>query len=172
VTGTRVEHSEHSQYIGMPTSAGTVVVERAPVSNFARAVHDDSPVYRNAALARADGFDDIPAPPTFGFALQNWGRWDELQPAEPGDGAAANPLHEVMGALMASGGIVLHGEQEFVYHRAMVCGQRLRYEGVVRDIYRNESGDKTLTFVVVEDTYRTDEGEVVLTSVMNLIHRA
>jgi acyl dehydratase len=169
VTETRVEHS---QYIGMRTSTGTVVVERAPVSNFARAVHDDSPIYRNAALARAGGFDDIPAPPTFGFALQHWGRWDELQPAEPRDGGAPGPLAEVMGGLMASGGIVLHGEQEFVYHRPLVCGQRLRYEGVVRDIYQKASGDKTLTFVVIEDTYRTDEGEVVLTSVMNLLHRA
>ncbi|MGH9111153.1 MAG: FAS1-like dehydratase domain-containing protein [Acidimicrobiales bacterium] len=160
---------EFSDYIGKQTSAGTVVVERSPVSQFAHAVHAEDPVFLNVDVARADGFDDVPAPPTFGFALQHWGKWDELQPAGAGD--TGNPMREVMGQLMASGGIVLHGEQEFTYHRPVVCGQRLHYEGVVRDIYRKASGDKTMTFLVIEDTYRDDDGEPVLTSTMNLLHR-
>jgi acyl dehydratase len=160
---------DFSQFIGMRTSSGTVVVERSPVTNFARALHSDDPVHRNAAAARAAGFDDIPAPPTFGFAVQHWGAWEDEQAPEAA--AVRNPMREVMGALMQSGGIVLHGEQEFVYHRPMVCGQRLHYEGVVRDIYQKQSGDRTMTFMVIEDTYRDDDGEPVLTSTMNLLHR-
>ena len=81
-------------------------------------------------------------------------------------------MAEVMGALMAKGGMVLHGEQEFLYHQPLVVGQRLTYEGVVRDIYQKASGDKTMTFMVIEDTYRDEEGAPVLTSIMNLIHRS
>ena len=40
-------------------------------------------------------------------------------------------MMEVIGTLMAKGGMVLHGEQEFVYHRPLVVGERLQNEGVV-----------------------------------------
>ena len=160
--------ADFSEYIGLPTGRGTVVVERAPLTAFAKAVLDPNPVYRNADEARAAGFADIPAPPTFGFSIQNWGKWEELQ---PDDAPARNPMYEVMGKLMAKGGMVLHGEQEFVYHQPVVVGQRLAYEGFVRDIYAKPTGDKTMTFLVIEDTYADDSGQPVLTSVMNLIHR-
>lgn len=155
--------------IGKRTSGGTLVVERAPITNFARAVGDSNVVYRNADAARAAGFDDVPAPPTFCFSIQNWGKWEELQSADAAP--PENPMADVMGALMAGGGIVLHGEQEFEYHRPLVVGQRLTYEGVVRDIYQKESGGKTMTFMVIEDTYCDDDGDPVLTSTMNLLHR-
>jgi acyl dehydratase len=160
--------SDFSEHIGRTTAVGTLVVERAPLTAFARAVQADDPVYRNADAARAAGFDDVPAPPTFGFSIRNWGRWEELQPADQPEG---DPLADVMGALVAGGGLVLHGEQEFVYHRPVVAGQRLHYRGEVKDIYAKVSGDKTMTFMVVEDTYRDDGGDLVLTSTMNLLHR-
>src|SRR6476646_2097801 len=101
------------------------MVERAPITLFARALRDDNAVYRNADAARAAGFADVPAPPTFGFSIQNWGTWEELQPtASDTDG---NPMAEVMGGLMAKGGMVLHGEQEFLYHQPLVVGQRLTF---------------------------------------------
>ena len=69
------------------TGKGTLVVERAPIGLFARAVGDESDVYQNADAARGAGFDGVPAPPTFGFSIQNWGKWAELQPP---DGANAD----------------------------------------------------------------------------------
>jgi acyl dehydratase len=161
--------ADYSEYIGRSTGSGTVVVERTPISHFAAAVLDQSPVYRNAEVARAAGFADVPAPPTCGFSLQNWGKFEELQTTEP---PKANPMHEVMGKLYANGGIVLHGEHEFTYVQPVVAGDVLTYEGVVRDIYEKPTGDRLMTFVVVEDTYRNPAGEVVLVSTMNLIHRS
>jgi acyl dehydratase len=160
--------ADFSEYIGRATGRGTLVIERGPVANFAKAVLDDAPVYRNADVAAADGFAGIPAPPTFGFSAQNWGRWEERQTAEAPE---TNPMFEVMGKLYANGGIVLHGEQRFEYHQPIVSGQTLHYEGIVRDIYEKPSGDQTMTFIVVEDTYRDDAGDKVLTSTMNLIHK-
>ncbi len=162
--------SDFGEYIGQATSKGTLVVERAPITLFARAVGDSSAVYRNADAARAAGFPDVPAPPTYGFSIQNWGRWEELQPSDASP--ATNPMAAVMGGLMAKGGMVLHGEQEFQYHQPLVVGQHLHYEGVVRDIYQKASGDKIMTFMVIEDTYRDDDGAPVLTSIMNLLHRS
>jgi acyl dehydratase len=161
--------ADYREYIGQATGRGTIVVERSPLTNFAKAVLDESPVYRNAAVAREEGFDDVPAPPTFGFSIQNWGRFEELQTA---DQPATNPMYEVMGKLYANGGMVLHGEQTFTYHRPVVAGQRLDFVGLVKDIYEKASGDRTMTFIVTEDTYRDESGELVLTSTMNLIHRS
>lgn len=162
--------TDFSDFIGKRTSGGTLVVERAPITNFARAVGDGDAVYRNGEVARAAGFADVPAPPTFSFSIQNWGKWEELQPS--GATPADSPMAAVMGRLMAGGGMILHGEQEFQYAQPLVVGQRLSYEGVVRDIYQKASGDRTMTFMVIEDTYRDGDGELVLTSIMNLLHRS
>lgn len=162
--------TDFSKYVGMSTGAGTVVVERAPVTAFAAAVGDTAALYRDDSAARTAGFSAIPAPPTFGFCLQNWGRWTELQPER--DPAAPQPVAEVIGALMAEGGLVLHGEQSFEYHRTVVVGDVLHYEGVVSDIYQRESGGRTMTFMVVEDRYTDEAGDAVLTSTMNLLHRS
>ena len=78
---------------------------------------------------------------------------------------------EVIGKLMANGGIVLHGEQEFTYHRQIVAGDRIQSEGKVVDLYEKPAGDKTMTFLVTENEYRNQDGDLVLTARMNLIHR-
>ena len=57
--------------IGRPTGSSRVVIERGPVSNFAAAVKDENPVYRDPNAAKTAGFDDIPAPPTFGFSKRS-----------------------------------------------------------------------------------------------------
>lgn len=160
------------EVIGRPTGAAKVRVERGPLSKFAEAVHDPSPVYQDAEAARTAGFDAIPAPPTYAFsAIQHWGAFPEEQPPDPTGGS--NPMAEIMGGLMASGGIILHGEQEFTYHRPIVAGDVLTCEGRVVDLYSKESSSgKVMTFLVTEDVYRDEAGEPVLTSRMNLIHRA
>ncbi|WP_334143777.1 MaoC family dehydratase N-terminal domain-containing protein [Rhabdothermincola sp.] len=163
--------SELSEVIGRPTGAVKVVVERGPVAKFADAVKNDSPVYQSLEAARAAGFEHIPAPPTYAFsALQYWGRFPEDQPPDPTGGT--NPMMEVIGTLMAKGGMVLHGEQEFEYHKPIQVGDVLTSEGKVVDCYSKESKGRTMTFLVVEDVYRDEAGEPVLTSRMNLIHRS
>ncbi|HMC43169.1 MAG TPA: MaoC family dehydratase N-terminal domain-containing protein [Acidimicrobiales bacterium] len=158
--------------IGKKTTSSKVVLERGPVSNFAKALKDDNPVYARPEEAREAGFEDIPAPPTFGFAMAHWGAFPETQPqADP----EADPqlLAKTMGSLMASGGLVLHGEQEFQYHRTMVVGDVLVGEGRLVDLYEKESKGRTMTFIVMETVYRDDlSGDPVLTTRMNLIHRA
>jgi acyl dehydratase len=156
--------------IGKPTGAYKVRVERGPVSFFAAAVLDDNPVYRDPAAATRAGFSSMPAPPTFSFAMQHMGRWDEDQPPDPTQGV--NPMNKVMGELFAKGALILHGEQEFTYHRPIVVGDVLVGEGKVLDVYEKETGSAVMTFVVVETTWR-DEGskEPVLVEKFNLIGR-
>jgi acyl dehydratase len=168
--------------IGTTTARCQVVVERGPVANFATAVTDTSPVYRDADAAAAAGFDGVPAPPTFTFAVRAWGERPELQRGL--DPVADNALAEIMGGLVAGGGLVLHGEQSFDYHRPVLVGDVLHGEATVVDVYQKESrsgGDggtgqervRTMTFLVIETVWTDDDsGDPVVTERFNLLHRA
>ena len=107
--------------IGQSTSKSKVVVERGPVQHFADAVLSTSPIYHDPAAAKAAGFGNIPAPPTWPFAMEFSGKFAELQPK---DRPTGNPMMKALGPLMAKGGLILHGEQEFLYHRPVAGGRR------------------------------------------------
>lgn len=155
--------------IGRSTGTTVVAVERGQLAQFANAVTDPNPIYRDLQAAADAGLDGIPAPPTYPFVMGNFGVFPELQPDEA---PAGNPMAEVLGPLMANGGIILHGEQAFTYQRPVLAGDVLVGEGKVVDAYQKESKGKTMTFVVVETAWSDREsGELVCTSTMNIIHR-
>jgi acyl dehydratase len=145
-------------------------VERGPVQHFADAVLSTSPVYHDPEAAKAAGFDAIPAPPTWPFAMEFSGKFGELQPT---DAPVGNPMGKVLGPLLAKGGLILHGEQEFLYRRPVLVGDVLVGEGKVADAYQKESGGHTMTFIVTETSW-TDErsGDPVVTVRSNIIHRS
>jgi acyl dehydratase len=156
--------------IGQPTGKSKVVVERGPVEHFADSLLSTSPIYHNPEAARQAGFDNIPAPPTWPFAMEFSGKFAEIQPT---DAPTGNPLFTAMGPLMAKGGLILHGEQEFLYHRPVQVGDVLIGEGSITDAYQKESKGRTMTFICSETNWRDETtGEPVVTARFNLIHRA
>jgi acyl dehydratase len=164
-----VTDDDLSTIIGTPTDVTVVTVERGQLAEFASAVKDSSPIYRDPRAASAAGLVGIPAPPTYPFVMGNFGAFPELQ---PDDAPSGNPMAAVLGPLMAKGGIILHGEQEFTYHRPVFAGDVLEGRGTVVNAYRKESKGKTMTFVVVETAWSDRAtGEPVCTSRMNIIHR-
>jgi len=158
--------------IGKHTGAWRVVLDRAVLANFAKAVGDTSRVYQRDEAARAAGLTGVPAPPTFTFAAPYWAafRADE-QPADPTEGLG-NPMHTIMGDLYAKGALVLHGEQEFTFHRTPVAGDVLDGLQTITDIYEKDTDKASMTFVVMETTW-TDAAtsEPVVTERFNLIAR-
>ncbi|MGH9172540.1 MAG: FAS1-like dehydratase domain-containing protein [Acidimicrobiales bacterium] len=156
--------------IGKSTGSTRVVVERGPVAVFADAVHEDSPAYRDTTAALTAGHGAIPVPPTYPFAMAHWGAFTEIQPAPAADGAAG--MGRVLGPLLAEGGLLLHGEQAFEYHRPVVVGDVLLGEGKVADVYEKQSGGHTMTFLVTETIWTDDStGEAVVTARTNLLVR-
>jgi acyl dehydratase len=164
--------SVDTSVIGKPTGAWRVVLDRAVLANFAKAVGDVSPVYQREDAANAAGLSGVPAPPTFTFAAPFWSafRADD-QPPDP-TGGAGNPMHSIMGELFAKGALVLHGEQEFTFHRTPVAGDVLDGLQTITDIYEKETDNARMTFVVMETAW-TDakSGEPVVTERFNLIAR-
>lgn len=156
--------------IGKPTPPQTVVLERGPASNFARAVKDENPVYRDPRVAAEAGFDNLPVPPTYPFAWHHWGEFAEQQPEGAG---GSHPMIEAMAELLANGGLILHGGQEFSYHRQPLVGDVLTARGTVKDVYeKTSSSGKTMTFIITETEWRDADDQPVATSTMTLLHRA
>jgi len=155
--------SVDTSVIGRQTGAWRVALDRSVLANFAASVGDRSAVYRGP---------NAPAPPTFTFAAPYWSALStDAQPPDP-TGGAGNPMHTIMGELFAKGALVLHGEQEFVYHRTPGAGDVLDGVQTITDIYEKASESADMTFVVME-TQWTDarDGSPVVTERFNLIAR-
>jgi hydroxyacyl-ACP dehydratase HTD2-like protein with hotdog domain len=156
--------------IGTKTGAWRVVLDRAVLANFANAVGDSSAVYRRAEAVSAAGLDAVPAPPTFTFAAPFWGAYRADDQPDPT--AGPNPMHKMMGDLFAQGALVLHGEQEFVYHRTPVAGDVLDGAQSITDIYEKETDTARMTFVVMETVWSdASSAQPVVTERFNLIAR-
>ncbi len=154
--------SVDTSVIGRQTGAWRVALDRSVLANFAAAVGDSSEAYRSS---------DAPAPPTFTFAAPYWSRLStDEQPADPAPGG--NPMHTIMGELHGKGALVLHGEQEFEYHRTPIAGDVLDGVQTITDIYEKSSERADMTFVVMETRW-TDarDGSPVVTERFNLIAR-
>jgi hydroxyacyl-ACP dehydratase HTD2-like protein with hotdog domain len=86
-------------------------------------------------------------------------------------------MHKIMGDLFAQGALVLHGEQEFVYHRTPVAGDVLDGVQSITDIYEKETDSARMTFVVMETVWSDastpgeSPGAPVVTERFNLIAR-
>ncbi|REJ05840.1 MaoC family dehydratase [Microbacterium bovistercoris] len=90
-----------------PTSP--YLVGREKVREFARAVFADAPVHIDVEAARAAGYADVVAPPTFAMVIQD------------------HTLQQLLS--LEDSGIVLartiHAEQKFTYTRPIVAGDEL-----------------------------------------------
>jgi hypothetical protein len=107
-----------------------VRLEASAIGVFARALHDENPVFRSERAAGERGdFATLPAPPTFTFVMAHSGAAPDLQPPDgrgrlgPPDGLASDDGY-------SRDGLYLHGEQHFTYHRQPMAGDVL--EGRMR----------------------------------------
>jgi hypothetical protein len=128
-----------------------VVIERAPVPVFARSLGDDPAPYKR---------DGAPVPPTFPFVMAYWGTVDgEVQGLPIAD--------------LRKRGMILHGEQEFTYHRPPKVGDVLEGRRIISDVYEKDTSSALMEFYVMETDWRDAEsGEPVVTDKFTLIVRA
>lgn len=91
-------------------------VGREKIREFADAIADPNPAYRDPDAARALGYPDVIAPPTFAFSVA----W-----------SATLQLLADLGIELAG---VVHGEQRFVYDRPLRVGDVLQTELTVEGV--------------------------------------
>lgn len=117
--------------LGLQLDPIPIEVERGRLRLFAKAIGETNPVYFDLDAARAAGYPDLPAPPSF------LGNAVELEIPEP--------LY-----WMSSVGIditsTLHGGQKMVYHEMVFAGDSLMLHRSIVDVYVKKAG--ALEFVV------------------------
>src|ERR1700712_268872 len=132
--------------------AGTVypdtepyLVGREKVREFARAVGSTDPLSLDPEAARAAGYDDVVAPPTFAVVVQ--------------DRTLAQLLADERAGIELSH--VVHGEQRFVSARPIVAGDLLTARMTVTSV-KSLGGNAMIT---AESEIRDEAGEHVVTAV-------
>jgi acyl dehydratase len=126
-------------------------VGREKIREFADAIGDPNPAYREPAAARALGYQDVIAPPTFAIVM--------TLPA--GHQAIDDP------DLGIDYSRVVHGEQRFVHVRPVRAGDVLQVVVTIDDIRAAGGNDLVTTRADVA----TIAGEAVLTAYGTLVAR-
>lgn len=125
-------------------------VEAGKVEEFANAIKDEDPVYRDADVATERGLDEIPAPMTFTrTALFPRYQPDDLDGFR-GFKLGFDPDRRI------------HGEQEYQFERPVFVGDRLQGVTTLTDAFQKEGQEGgTMTFAVLETEFHDEKGVVV-----------
>ncbi len=144
---------------GKKIADGEFPVERGKIREFASAICDPNPVYRDREYARGKGFKDvlmpITFPGTFTFYL-----------------GSENAVMEMMETLDMDAGKSVHGSFEVIYERPVCAGEPLRMEVVVGRIYQKEGKrGGAMTFVEMDIRFYDAEDKLALTVRNEFIER-
>jgi acyl dehydratase len=142
----------NTEYIGRtyPASA-PYEVSRVKIAEFADAIGDGNPLYRDRAAAQAAGYPDVIAPPTFPIVIT----------MAASSAAIGDP------GLGINYAMVVHGEQSFSYSRPLYAGDVVTAQSTISNI--REVG--SLTMVTTETRIQTVDGEHVCTGHGTLVER-
>ncbi|MEU4321244.1 MaoC family dehydratase N-terminal domain-containing protein [Nocardia salmonicida] len=129
--------------IGREFPPVSLLIDRSRLRNFAKATGQLDPIYTDLDAAKNAGHRDLPVPPTFLFGI-------ELE--------APNPVAylEELGIDLRT---ILHGEQQFDYHRIAYAGDELTAAATITDLYEKKGG--LLEFLVRESTVTNQDGATV-----------
>ena len=126
-------------------------VSRVKIAEFAGAIGDPNPLYRDADAARKAGYPDVIAPPTFPIVV-----------AMAASGAAVGDP-----GLGLNYAMVVHGEQRFEYSRPLHAGDVVTARSTIAGI--REVG--SITMLTTQTQIRTLDGEHVCTTFSTLVER-
>jgi acyl dehydratase len=126
-------------------------VDPASLAAFAAAVGSDDPVHSSAEAARAAGYGDVIAPPTFAVTLAQQCDRQLIEDPEAGIDFSR----------------VVHGEQRFVHHRPITAGDEVVGTLVVDSV--REAGGHAM--VTTRTELATASGEPLCTSTSTIVIR-
>lgn len=126
-------------------------VGREKIREFADAIGDGSPVYRDTEAAKAAGYPDVIAPPTFPVIVSFRASGQLITDPELGIDYSR----------------VVHGEQRFAYSRPVYAGDRLTATLIV-DSIRSAAGND---LVATRTEISTVDGEHVVTAYSTIVSR-
>ena len=142
----------NTDYIGRTYPASEPYeVSRVKIAEFATAIGDGNPLYRERAAAQAAGYPDVIAPPTFAIVITA-GDIARLL-ADPGLGV--------------NYAMIVHGEQSFTHSRPLHAGDVVVTQSTIESINQI----RTMTTMATVTEIRTVDGEHVCTARSTAVER-
>jgi acyl dehydratase len=139
-------------YVGRTFAGGEPYeVSRVKIAEFADAIGDPNPLFRDRGAAQAAGYPDVIAPPTFAIVISMASTARAV--ADPGLG-----LNYAM---------VVHGEQRFEYSRPIRAGDVVTTRSTITDI--RDAGRNVL--LTAQTEIRAADDEHVCTAHNTLVER-
>jgi acyl dehydratase len=129
----------------------TYEVSRAKIKEFADAIGDANPLYRDPAAAKAAGFPDVIAPPTF-LTVVNLAAINAIV-TDPELGLDYSRM--------------VHGDQSFTYERPVHAGDVIAVTTTVADIMNRAGND----FITMRAEARDADDALVVTVGAQLVVR-
>ncbi|WP_406439405.1 MaoC family dehydratase N-terminal domain-containing protein [Streptomyces sp. NBC_00631] len=127
-------------------------VGREKIREFAEAVGDTNAVYTDPEAAKALGYSDVIAPPTFVFSITFR--------------AAGHVVEDPQLGLDYSR--VVHGDQKFAYRRPVRAGDRLTVTSTIEAIKSLAGND----VIDIRGDVHDEAGELVVSALTKLVARA
>jgi len=126
-------------------------VSRVKIAEFATAIGEPSPLCRDREAARAAGYPDVIAPPTFAIVIS----------AASGARITSDP------GLGVNYAMIVHGEQSFTHSRPLHAGDVVVAQSTISEIKQV----RNLTRLGTVTEIRTVDGEHVCTARSVLVER-
>ncbi|BAU28026.1 MaoC dehydratase-like protein [Aneurinibacillus soli] len=127
------------------------IVEAGKIRELTRAIGDENPLYQHEEVAKEEGLDGIPIPPTFAEAIDMW------------NGPSFEDLMDQLDIDLKK---LLHGEQEYEYLAPVYAGDTLHAKTRVTDVKTKRNG---MALYKLETTYHNQRGEHVMNANMMLV---
>lgn len=135
--------------IGLRSKPYTAVAEKEKARQFAEAIGDLNPLYKDEGYASQTVYGETTIPPTFLIALGN---------------NAELPIRLDVRRM-------LHGEQAFIYHRPVRYGEKLECTMSVADIYEKDGKSGPMQFLVLDTEMKDENGQLVAVSKNTIVYR-
>jgi len=135
---------------------------RAAFRYFATAVGDDNPLYTDADFARANGYDDVIAPPTLICETNQY-----MQGQRDPDGYLGHSWHlEVPNTRLVRGG------NQYKFHRPVGPDDVVTARWRIADMTERTTSSGTQMLIVTSEAEYLSSGEPLVTNTETLIYAA
>jgi len=141
------------KHIGHEFTPVTLPVEEGRLKFLAKTLGITQGIYTNPDSAAVAGLPGLLAPPTYPFVL-------EIEALE---------LVELVNLLGENVGKLLHGEENFTYHRPIYAGDEITVCKKITDIIDKKEG--TLQFVISHTEFTNQDEEKVAETITNYVFR-
>ena len=137
----------------------SVQVERGRIQFFAQVLGATDPIHSDVAAARAQGYPDLVAPPSFFTVIDSAVNEERQRRGQPSTAELVNCDFRYL----------LHGDETYEYLGPIYAGDEVTLTTTVTDFYDKKGGE--MEFVTFVSELRHADRGVLVRTTRNLLHR-